>query len=228
MFDKISQDQALQYAKNLRGAKASFQWSVIWAVGQTLHGNADGLYQIMRAGGLLASDKGVMTKLADGRQLWAYLSASQKAGGCGLSKIIEWVELENKFKMCQGWKAEADKLDMVTLVETLTGTKWYQFERNGAMAAGKFDLDKALKTLITRAAKAGVSDNDIVKAFEKLRGDVAARPEVVPESTPDDKTSGKDSAVGLSLVVSEQDGSDKVVTMDNLDEELFAALRAVA
>ena len=162
----ISSEMALQRAKNYRGAKNGLQIAIAWAVGQALQGNADGIHSVFLAAGLMANDEGTMTTYADGRAVWAYVSASQEQGGCGLSGVVRWDKETSKFKMGEKWKGKADSLDMVKLVETLTYTRWDTFKK---VSAGKaFDLDKALQTLITRAANEGVSATELKKKFAEL------------------------------------------------------------
>jgi hypothetical protein len=199
----VTQDQALQYAQNLRGARKGFQWSVCWAVGQTLQGNADGLYQIMRASGLLSSNRGEMTRLADGRQLMTYLMATQDQGGVGLKGIIHWSKEDNKFKMSKGWKAVADGLDFERLAVCLSVNLWCEFAKPKSAEPKPFNLDKALTSFVTRAANAGVTEAALAAALRelarKLDGNV--------------NTSEK-----MSMV------DDDVVTGDDLDNALVAAL----
>ena len=162
----ITQSQAIQYATNYRGAKASLQWSIRWAVEQTLNGNADGLFIIMNAAGMIANKEGVMTTLADGRQLWKYLTAPIDDGGLGLSHLIRWSTDDNKFKMTNGWKAAATKIDVVAIAQNMADCRWDQYKSTPSKSA--FDLDKAIMHLVTRAANNGVTEEDVAKAFRKL------------------------------------------------------------
>jgi hypothetical protein len=162
----ITKDTAIQRAKNYRGAKEGLQIAITWAVGQALQGNADGVHQVFVAAGLMANEEGVMTTYVDGRAVFAYMTAKQDQGGCGLSGIIKWDKEANKFKMAEKWKGKAASIDMVKLVETLSYTRWDTFKKSPASKA--FDLDKAIATLITRAANEGVSDQELKAKFREL------------------------------------------------------------
>ena len=162
----ITKDIALQRAANYKGAKEGLQVSIAWAVGQALQGNADGLQAVFSAAGLMASEDGVMTTYADGRAVWAYITASQEQGGCGLNGVIRWDKDANRFKMAEKWKGKSASLDMVKLVETLTDTRWDTFKKKPASKA--FDLDKAINTLITRAANEGISSAELKRKFAEL------------------------------------------------------------
>lgn len=163
----ISKDIAIQRARNYKGAKDGLQIAIAWAVGQTLQGNADGMTAVMDEAGLLAkSADGKMTAYADGRAVWSYLTATQERGGIGLTGILRWDKEKQKFAMTKGWKAKADQLDYTHIVETLSNTRWDTFKAKPADKA--FDLDKAIKTLITRAANEGVSDAELKAKFREL------------------------------------------------------------
>ena len=165
----VSQATAIQRAKNLRGAAAGYQQSVIWAVGQALNGNADGLFQIMQAAGLLANQNGQMTTYKAGRQVWQYVTTPQSQGGCGLVGVIRWDKDSQSFKMTKGWTAKAASLDTDALAETLTNVRWDQMNKTKKAADSAFDLEKAIKTLVTRAANNGVTEEELVRKFLDLR-----------------------------------------------------------
>lgn len=166
-FASISKDAALQRARNYRGAKDGLQYSIAWAVGQAMNGNADGLFMVMREADLLAKDgSSKMTTYADGRAIWAYITAKQDQGGCGLSGIIRWDSDAQRFKMGEKWKGRAQAVDVVKLIETLSSTRWDTFKKVSADKA--FDLDKAISALITRAANEGISDREIKAKFLAL------------------------------------------------------------
>lgn len=161
----ISADMAIQRARNYKGAKNGLQVAIAWAVGQTMQGNADGLYQVFLAADLLSGGE-KMTAYADGRAVWSYLTTSQSRGGCGLGTLIRWDKELSKFKMTEGWKSKAEDIDMVALVETLSETRWDTFK---AVAVEKaFDLDKAIQTLITRAANKGISAAEVKKKLAEV------------------------------------------------------------
>ncbi len=163
---KITESSAMANARNYRNAKVRFQVSIAWAVGQTLSGNADGMQRIMEAAELLSKEEGKMAATADGRQVWKYVTASQEDGGVGLGKVIQWSKEKDRFIMAPNWKDAAADLDMKVLIETLSETRWDQFQRMPASRA--FDLDKSIMALVSRASKAGKSEMDVRNAFLRL------------------------------------------------------------
>ena len=166
MSTQVTRSQAMQYAKNYRGSKASLQHSIRWATEQAMAGNADGIYMVMLAAGMISGRKGEMTTLADGRQLWKYFTAPIDDGGLGMAKLIRWDKELSKFKMTKGAKAATAELDVVTLMENLHNNRWDQYKSTPANKA--FDLDKAITNLVTRAANNGLSADDVTTAFLKL------------------------------------------------------------
>jgi hypothetical protein len=166
-FASLSESQALQGARNYRGGKNQLQYSIAWAVKQALAGNADGVTAVFQEAQLISKRDGEMTALADGRAVWKYLTTPQDRDGLGLGDVVRWDSKANKFKMAANWSDNADKLDMGAIILTLSSTRWDEFQAKSAERA--FDLEKAIKSLVTRAANQGVSEDEIVKAFDKLR-----------------------------------------------------------
>ena len=160
----VTRSQALQRARNYRGAKAGFQVSVYWAVQQTLNGNADGLYMIMLHAGMLAGKGDMMTTCADGRQLWKYWNAPVEEGGLGLKGIVTWDRDKVKFKMKDSWRLAAEKLDVAKLHVALADTRWDTFAKMKASRA--FDLDKAVLRLLTQASNNGVTREELIEKIQ--------------------------------------------------------------
>jgi hypothetical protein len=175
-LNDVTRATAIQRARNYRGAKAGFQTSIYWAVNQTLNGNADGLYMIMLHAGMVTGKGHEMTTCADGRQLWAYWS-----DGLGLKGILSWDKDKSKFKMQEGWKLTAGKIDIVALMTALSETPWHMFRRVPASKA--FDLDKAVMRLLTLAGNNGLSPDEVISAVKIAAGQEKA-PAPVKTTTP--------------------------------------------
>jgi hypothetical protein len=148
-MQNISRSTAIQYAKNLKNAKKSFQWSLYWAVQQAFSGNADGLYLVYLHAGFLSGKGGEFTRLADGRQAWLYLTE-----GLGLKDLWVWDKETTKFKMTAGWRARVSTIDVADLHVRITTGLWYEYEKPKPEDK-LYDLAEATKKFLAGAVKAG-------------------------------------------------------------------------
>lgn len=167
----INQDQAIQRAKNYKHAKDGLQQAIYWIVEQTLNGNADAIYQIMRAADMLSFDGEHHVVGKDGEQFWRYVSSPLATGGLGLASMVAWDKDTNTFKMKKGknasWVDAANAYDHAQAFENLS-CRWDRFERT-KKASDAFDLDKAVLRLIKTATEHGKSIDEVVAAVRTAR-----------------------------------------------------------
>ena len=166
LMREVSEFQAIQYAKNYRGAKRAFQASLAYIVVQAYSGNADACHRVFVAAGMLTNVKGELFASKDASAAWQYLTDSIEKGGCGLSGIVKFDRETNKFAMSENWVKKFANTDTAAVWVNLATKPWDQHMPKPAASA--FDLDKAILRLIKRASDNGVKASDVAAHMLKL------------------------------------------------------------
>jgi hypothetical protein len=166
LIREVSESQAIQYAKNYRGAKRAFQGSLAYIVAQAFAGNADACHRVFTAAGMLTNIKGELFASKDASAAWQYLTDSVEKGGCGLSGILRFDREANKFTMAKEWAKKFANVDVAAVWVNIATLPWDQHMPKPAASA--FDLDKAILRLIKRASDNGVKASDVAAHMLKL------------------------------------------------------------